>query len=255
MCHGPDARPPYPPISGGATETEGREIELQADDGTLFAAYAATTLPSGGPGIVILPDVRGLHRFYRDLALRFAEAGVHATAIDYFGRTAGIGERSDDFDYMPHVQQTKPDQIAHDVAAAVGHVRSPEGGGAERVFSVGFCFGGRQSFNQAAQGHGLAGVIGFYGRVTLGNEEDPSPADLASRFECPVLGLFGGADQGISTDDVEQFRTALEDADVPNEIVVYDDAPHSFFDRTYEQYRDACDDAWKRILRFVGVVG
>src|SRR5207249_418704 len=183
MCYETSARPPLPPIAGGAGAAEGRELILTSADGTRFSAYTATVEQPGGPGMVILPDVRGLHAFYQDLAVRFAEAGVHATAFDYFGRTAGVGPRDDDFDYMPHVQGTKPDTIAQDVAAAVAHVRSAEGGAAKAVFTVGFCFGGRNSFNQAAGEHGLSGVIGFYGRVA-----EPGPGNgnasivLAERY-------------------------------------------------------------------------
>src|SRR6266571_4321808 len=143
MCYDATARPPLPPITGGAGIGGEQELVLTAADGNRFAAYGVTTDTVGGPGIVILPDIRGLHEFYKDLAVRFAEAGVHAVAFDYFGRTAGIGSRGDDFDYMPHVQQTKPDTIAADAEAAVAHVRSTEGGGATAVFTVGFCFGGR----------------------------------------------------------------------------------------------------------------
>jgi carboxymethylenebutenolidase len=197
----------------------------------------------------VLPDVRGLHPFYEDLALRFAEAGITSTAIDYFGRTAGAERRDDEFDFWPHVMKTQPKAVAQDVAAAAEHLRAI---GAASLFSVGFCFGGRNSFNQAARDHGLRGVIGFYGRVAPMNEDDKgSPVRLARRYACPVLGLFGGADQGIPTSDVDAFRSALDDAGVANEIVVYDGAPHSFFDRAFEQFADACDDAWRRILGFV----
>jgi carboxymethylenebutenolidase len=256
MCHDPAARPPVPPISGGATIAEPRDVVLRARDGTDFGAHSVRTTPAGGAGIVILPDVRGLHPFYKDLAVRFGEAGVHAVAIDYFGRTAGLGERADDFDHMAHVRKTRPDEIALDVAAAVAHARSGEGGGAERVYTVGFCFGGRQSFNQAAAGHGLAGVIGFYGSVAAKPPypEETAPIRLASTYECAVLGLFGGADRGISREDVEAFRRALDAAFVPNEIVVYEGAPHSFFDRASEDHREACDDAWSRIMRFVNPI-
>jgi carboxymethylenebutenolidase len=259
MCYDATARPPLPPIAGGAATASGRETILTAADGNNFAAFTATHDRPGGSGIVILPDVRGLHPFYQELALRFAEAGVHATAFDYFGRTAGIGAgsaRGEDFEYMPHVDQTRPETFAADVASVAAHVRSADGGAATSVFTVGFCFGGRNSFNQAAHGHGLAGVIGFYGRVA---ERAPDDADapilLAASYVCPVLGLFGGADQGITKEDVEAFRGALDTAGVPNEIVMYEGAPHSFFDRTYEQYRDACDDAWRRILGFIRANG
>ena len=252
MCYDPKARPPLPPISGGGGVGEGRHLILTAEDGNRFDAFSVTTDVPGGPGIVILPDVRGLHPFYEELATRFAETGVHATAFDYFGRTAGVGKRDDDFEYMPHVDQCTPDTIATDVSAAVAYVRSPEGGAATTVFTVGFCFGGRNSFNQASRGHGLAGVIGFYGRVARRDDTDSNaPVDLVKDFTCPVLGLFGGADQAITRDDVEEFGRALDDAGVRHEIKVYEGAPHSFFDRTFAQYREECDDAWNRMLRFI----
>jgi carboxymethylenebutenolidase len=252
MCHDATARPPRPPISGGAGDIAGTHLVLTAQDGTRVAAYSATTPTTGGPGTVILPDVRGLHPFYIDLAERFAEVGVHATAFDYFGRTAGVAVRGEEFEYMPHVQQCRPQTIAQDVAAAVAHVRSEAGGGAESVFTVGFCFGGRNSFNQAAQPHGLAGVIGFYGRTMKSDDDDTAaPVVQAKNYTCPVLGLFGGADQNITPDIVEAFRAALDEAGVRNEIVIYDGAPHSFFDRTYEQFATESADAWRRVLGFI----
>ena len=75
--------------------------------------------------------------------------------------------------------------------------------------------------------------------------------EQAPSYACPVLGLFGGADPAIPEEDVEAFRNALEEAEVKNELVVYEGAPHSFFDRRYEQYRDACQDAWTRVLGFI----
>jgi carboxymethylenebutenolidase len=250
VCYETTARPPLPPISGGAAT--GELITLKADDGTEFAAFSAKAESPGGPGIVICPDVRGLHAFYEDLALRFAEAGIHATAFDYFGRTAGISERDDDFDFWPEVQKTKPETIAADVAATIAHLRSEDGGAATSIFTVGFCFGGRNSFNQAIQGHDLAGVIGFYGFVAPMNDEDKdAPIDKASRYECPVLGQFGGADAMISAESIEAFGRALDAAGVSNDLKVYEGAPHSFFDRAAEQFKDASDDSWHRMLEFI----
>jgi len=256
MCSGSEARPPLPPITGGSEVSSERELVLTAEDGNRLGAHNAAANHEGGPGIVILPDVRGLHLFYRELAVRFAQAGIHACAIDYFGRTAGVGSRGPEFDFRRHVNQTTDDTVAVDAAAAIAYLRSPDTGGATSVFSVGFCFGGRNSFNLAARGVGLAGVIGFYGRVARhpGDEED-TPSELAERYMCPVLGLFGGADASIPPNDVEVFRTALDRAGVRNELVVYAGAPHSFFDRSHEQFRDACDDAWRRILNFINTTG
>jgi carboxymethylenebutenolidase len=254
MCHEPSSRPPLPPVRGGSGT--GERIVLTAADGAEFSAFSARTPTSRGPGVVILPDVRGLHPFYEDLALRFAEAGLHATAIDYFGRTAGIGDRGDDFDHQPHVAQLDDRTVALDVAEGAAHLRSMEGGEASALFTVGFCMGGRLSFNQAAGDRGLAGVIGFYGRVA---EEEPgdqtAPIVLAPRFDCPVLGLFGGADPKILPEHVEAFERVLDDAGVPNELVVYEGAPHSFFDRTAAEHQAAATDAWTRILRFIEAAG
>lgn len=259
MCYETTARPPFPPASlrgglrpilGGAAT--GDSITLKASDGNEFAAFSARSDVDTSSGIVILPDVRGLHAFYEDLALRFAEAGVHATAFDYFGRTAGVGRREDDFDFWPEVMKTAPDTVALDVGATLEHLRSDAGGGATSIFTVGFCFGGRHSFNQAARGHGLAGVIGFYGRVTPGNEEDTdAPIDQVKDYACPVLGHFGGTDQMIPADGIEAFGKALDEAGVSNDLKIYEGAPHSFFDRAFTEFKAECDDAWVRMLEFV----
>lgn len=243
-----------PPVSGGGGS--GRRLALEAADGNRFAAFSARTDAPGAPGVVILPDVRGLHRFYEELAVRFSEAGVQALAFDYYGRTAGVGSRGDDFDYEPHLEQMSDENVGLDVLASVAYLRSPEGGGAAAVYTVGFCMGGRLSFNQAASGLGLAGVIGFYGRVAEEEPGDPTaPVVQAANYACPVLGLFGGADPKITTEHVEAFHEALEAAEVPNELVTYEGAPHSFFDRAFVEYESACQDAWTHVLTFVKAKG
>src|SRR5207245_9068501 len=133
--------PPSPVISGGAVAHE--DLELTSGDGTRFAAFAVTPDEPNGIGVVILPDVRGLYRFYEELALRFAERGIAAVAIDYFGRTAGVAKRENDWDYMAHTRQTTPEGIQADVAAAVDELRRR---GARSTFPVGFCLGGRHSW-------------------------------------------------------------------------------------------------------------
>lgn len=251
MCHGPTSRPPMSPRSG--SEGNGRRVFLVAADGNRFPAYDAQTNVPGAPGVVILPDVRGLHPFYEELALRFSEAGSHAVAIDYYGRTAGIASRGDDFDFESHFAQASDETVGLDVAGAVNYLRSQASGGPTSVFTVGFCFGGRISFNQAAGGRGLAGVVGFYGRVAEEEPGDPTaPVVQAVRYACPVLGLFGGADPKITGEHVGTFRWALEASRVPNEIVVYEGAPHSFFDRAFIEQEAACADAWARVLAFIG---
>ncbi|MGD0715692.1 MAG: dienelactone hydrolase family protein [Gaiellaceae bacterium] len=245
MCFELDSLPPIPVISGAAVSHD--DLVLQAADGNRFAAFQAVPEEPASSGIVILPDVRGLYRFYEELALRFAERGYAAVAFDYFGRTAGVAKRDDDFDFMEHVQQTTPDGIQADVAAAVAHLRAA---GCTSIFTVGFCFGGRNSWLSAAGGHGLAGAIGFYGMPTERNGV-PGPAERAAELQAPILALQAGDDQHITAEHNAAFEAALTAAGVEHELVTYEGAPHSFFDRKHEEFAAASEDAWARVLAFL----
>lgn len=248
MCFDNDSRPPIKPIAGGSLDAQ--EVVLEAADSNRFAAYVARAAQPTGTGIVILPDVRGLHDYYRELALRFAEHGVDAIAIDYFGRTAGIGDRGPGFDRQPHVAQLTYDGLRADVTSAADHLRTT--GGIERLFSTGFCMGGRLTFLSAGFGLDLAGVIGFYGwPVGPHRNGTPAPAEVAGTFACPVLAIFGGADEGIGPEAVGTFEEALSTAGVTHRVTTYADAPHSFFDRKAVDFADASASAWDEVLRFV----
>jgi carboxymethylenebutenolidase len=253
MCFEFTARPPalpadllLAPIAGGA----GAELlELTSADGTRFSAALAKSPQGRGAGIVILPDVRGLYPFYSELAARFAHAGYDAIAIDYFGRTAGLGPRGGEFEYMPHVQQLTVPQVQADATAALEVLR--ERTRARGVTTVGFCMGGFQSFLAGADLDGLAAVVGFYGVLDGSRWGIPGPLERAEEIRCPVLALFGEADQVIPVEQVQQFETRLREAGIEHEIHVYPGAPHSFFDRRYEEYTDASEDAWRRTLGFL----
>jgi carboxymethylenebutenolidase len=246
MCFEPDSAPPIPPISGAAVSHE--DLVLEAADANRLAAFIAVPDDPNGVGVVILPDVRGLYHFYEELALRFAERGYPAIAVDYFGRSAGTAKRGDDFEYMPHVDQTTAEGIQSDVAAAVAHLRSR---GVDSVVTVGFCFGGRHSWLATAAGHDLAGAVGFYGRPGTGRDGSPGPIDRAAELRGPILGLMGGSDPAIPVEDVDAFDAALDVAGVEHELVVYPGAPHSFFDRKQEQFAAESEDAWNRVLAFL----
>src|SRR5437867_3238981 len=220
MCYPPHARPPeiqaellLPPMSGGAG---GEEAILASRDGTKFRAYLASA-PGSDAGVVIAPDVRGLHPFYEELAEGFAAAGVSAMAFDYFGRTAETAKRPENFDFMPHVRQTAPAGVFADIAASLEHLAKRTG--AQRAFVLGFCFGGRIAFLAAAEQPGLAGVVGFYGRLSKRDGETwPVPKEEAARMRAPVLGLFGGDDPGIPSGDIGAFGDALAQARVKHQL-------------------------------------
>jgi carboxymethylenebutenolidase len=214
MCYSDAARPPLPPV-GGAAADQG-DMTLEAADGNKFMAYFARAAQPTGAGMVVLPDVRGLHHFYKELAQRFAEAGIDAVAIDYYGRTAGSGDRSESFEYASHLDKTTQEN----------------------------CFGGSSSWNQSALNPGLSGCIGFYGRPARSES-------YISKMKAPLLLLVAGADAATPLEVSREFERKLTAAGVPHEMHIYEGAPHSFFDRMYEQWKDACDDAWRRILAFV----
>ena len=161
MCHDADSSPPIPAISGAAVSHD--DLVLTAPDGNRLAAFAATPDEPSGAGIAILPDIRGLHRFYEE----------------------------------------------------------------------------------------LAGAIGFDGRPGAGQDGSPGPTQRAADFEAPILALMGGADEGIPVEAVREFEAALAAAGVEHEVVIYDGAPHSFFDRKHEEFADDSAHAWRRVLAFV----
>ena len=247
MCFDTDALPPDPARTGMGSGSE--RTVLEAADGNRFAATVARTQEAASAGIVVLPDVRGLFRYYERLAEHLADAGIHAVAIDPYGRTAGAAHREDGFDHGPHRAAVRDDGFRADVRAAAELLRGER---ATRVVSMGFCFGGRASLMQASQ-ESVDGAIAFYGPPTQSEEGGLSPLDEAREglVRVPVLGLYGGADRGIPTEDVEAYDRALEAAGIEHRIVVYPDAPHSFFDRSMSEHGEACRDAWARVLGFV----
>jgi carboxymethylenebutenolidase len=257
MCFEWDAAPPdvpadlLPARAAGAAAAE--LLELESDDGTHFSAAFAGAADPRGPAVVIYPDVRGLYRFYIELAERFAAAGHHAVAIDYFGRTAGLGPREEDFDYTPHIPQTRSEQIQMDTAAAIATLADRTG--ERRVVTVGFCFGGAESFLATTNNSlALTGAVGFYASLDRSKRGLESPLDRTAYMNGPLLGLFGGADPGVPPELVDDFKQRLDKAGVENDIHIYPGAPHSFFDRKQEEYAEASEDAWRRVLAFLATL-
>ncbi|MEO7020535.1 MAG: dienelactone hydrolase family protein [Ktedonobacteraceae bacterium] len=247
MCYDDNARPPMPPGANG--QAHGEDLVLTATDGNQFAAYLARPAQeqASGAQIVLYPDIRGLHQFYKELALRFAEIGVTALAFDYFGRTAGLTERNDAFEFWPHVQQLQFPGLLADIKATLGHL--PTG---KSTFIMGFCMGGSLSILSSTQDLKLAGAIGFYaGLARQFPGSNGTVLDESVHVHNPFLGLFGGADQGIPVEQVHTLDTNLDQAGVEHEIVIYEGAPHSFFDRRATEYAEASTDAWSKVLAFI----
>jgi carboxymethylenebutenolidase len=244
MCYGDDAVPPEPPVAGALGDHG--ELYLLSADGTEFMTYYAYPgMSRAHSAVVVMPDVRGLHRYYQELADRFATVGLLTVAIDYYGRTTEIGSpRGDSFPWRQHNEQLQPEQVTQDVHAAVTWLRNDRDHQVGSVFTVGFCFGGAQSWRQSAADHELAGCIGFYGRPER-------VTDQIGSMRAPLLLLAAGRDEGIPVENVEQFAEQVRVTGGEAELHVYPEAPHSFFDRTAEEYQQECDDAWRRVIDFI----
>jgi carboxymethylenebutenolidase len=251
MCFDDDSHPPIEPIAGAAIEHE--LLELRAADGNRLAAFQARADRPSGIGMLVLPDVRGLFAYYEELALRFAEHGVDALVIDYYGRTAGSSRRDARFDPGPHTKRCTWEGLRADALAGAMAIRAS--GRVRSLYSVGFCLGGRISFLLSSVPElDMAGVVGFYGwPVGAFGSAGPAPIEMAPRMAAPLLGLFGGGDARITASDVASFERALTGAGVEHRIVTYDGAPHSFFDRKAGEFADASAKAWSEVLSFIGL--
>src|SRR5258708_6278054 len=124
MCH---AQNSAPPVFGDSSATVfGEHVTLTSSDAATFSAYLARPVGKSRTGIVVLPDMRGLHAFYEQFAMQLAAQGHSAIVIDYFGRTAGLGVRDDSFKYMEHVMRITRAGIDADIMAAAAYLRATE---------------------------------------------------------------------------------------------------------------------------------
>jgi carboxymethylenebutenolidase len=250
VCYDANAKPPIDSIPRTGVTTANHA--LTSADGTRIAAFGAYPDEPAGPGVLVLPDNRGLSGFYEKLAVHLAGQGHPTLAVDYFARTAGIAyaERGPEFadlaTLMPHLRGLSKDTLYADVDAALDHLRQHAG----TLTALGFCMGGRFAYLTAAARFGLSGVVGFYGFPDALNGA-AGPLQLASDLTAPILAIWGGADEGIPPALIDTFDKALTEAGTEHEFVTYDGAPHGFFELGQQEHRDACADAWRRTLEFL----
>ena len=253
MCVDDDSYPPIPPIAGGATDT--RDFRLTSADGTRFMAFGARATAPTGAGMIVIPDVRGLHRYYKDLATRFAEVGVDAVAFDFFARTASTEDRSESFDFMSQVPLTKPETLQADIAAAAAYLRSPEGGAVQLALHGGVLLRRR---DLVPAGGERARLCGRDRLLRLAAR----PQALAGSAEADRRGgslqVSGAVDlrrcrRGHPAGRRRPVRSRVQarGGDVTTRRCI-PGAPHSFFDRKYDEFKEASADAWRRVQQFVG---
>ncbi len=225
-------------------------------DGDVVGGYLAAPTGAGPfPGLVLVPDVRGLADHYRDIARRFAADGFVTLAVDLYSRE-GAPELPDMATVFRWIQALPDRRVLADLGGAVralamrGHVRP------DRIGITGFCMGGQYALMAACTIDGLAACVSWYGMLRYPERTDAKPAsplELAPQLRCPYLGLFGAEDGIIPRGDVDELRGILERAGRAHEIVVYPNAGHAFFNDTRpDAYRPAAAaDAWPRALAFL----
>jgi carboxymethylenebutenolidase len=238
-----------------ATSLETADLTFPRDGATLRGAAAWPNAGGPVPGLVLVPDVRGLSDHYRDLVRRFAAEGFFTLALDLYSRE-GAPDLPDLGAVARWIRALPDRRVLGDIAAAVECVAArPEVRGAA-VGITGFCMGGQYALMAACTVSRLAACVAWYGMLRYAETDDVKPAsplDLAPGLGCPYLGLFGAEDALIPLADVEELRAILTRGGRTFAIHVYPDAGHAFFNDTRpDVYRpEAAADAWPRAIAFL----
>jgi carboxymethylenebutenolidase len=215
---------------------------------------AAPAGKTGLPVVLVLSEIFGVHEYIADTARRFARAGYLALAPELFDRQGDAQSYGEMAKLIAEVISKVPDaQVAGDLDACIDWAGA-HGGDVNKVGVTGFCWGGRQTWLYAAHQPRIKAGVAWYGRlVGQTSELQPKhPVDVAKALNGPVLGLYGGADEGIPLSTVEQMKGLLAQgnaASKASQFVVYPDAPHAFHADYRSSFRkEAAEDGWKRCL-------
>ena len=237
------------------TDTEGLtagEVKIPAADGEIPAYRAMPAKGRNLPTVLVVQEIFGVHEHIKDVCRRFAKLGYLAIAPELFARQGDVSKMTDFKQIFAEVVSRVPDaQVMSDLDAAIAWADKAGIGNADRVAITGFCWGGRITWLYAAHNPQLKAGVAWYGRLTgEATELQPKyPLDVAVQLKAPVLGLYGGQDQGIPLADVEKMRTALAAAGGKSRIVVFPEAPHAFHADYRPSYRAAdAAEGWKQLL-------
>ena len=236
------------------TDAEGLtagEVKIPTSDGSIPAYRAMPSKGRAFPVVVVVQEIFGVHEHIKDVCRRLAKLGYLAVAPELYARQGAVSKLTDVNDIITKVVSKVPDaQVMADLDATVAWVKESGEGNVEKLGVTGFCWGGRIVWLYAAHNPRAKAAVAWYGRlVGKPSELQPKhPIDIAASLKVPVLGLYGGDDQGIPLDTVEQMRKALQEAGSPSEIVVYPNTPHGFHADYRASYRkEQAEDGWRRL--------
>ena len=238
-------------IATDADGLEAGEVTVPTMDGQIPAYRAMPATGGPFPVVLVVQEIFGVHEHIKDVCRRFAKLGYFAIAPEMYARQGDVSKLSDIQEIIRSVVSKVPDaQVMSDLDAAVTWAEKSGKGDVERLGVTGFCWGGRIVWLYATHSTRLKAGVAWYGRLA-GDASDLTPKyplDLVSDLKAPVLGLYGGADQGIPNETVEKMQQALKAAGKPSEIVLYPDTPHGFHADYRGSYRqEQAQDGWKRL--------
>ena len=226
------------------------EMKIPAAGGELPGYRAVPGKGGPFPVVLVVQEIFGVHEHIRDICRRFAKLGYLAVAPELYARQGDVSKLAEIKDIIPIVSKVPDAQVMSDLDAATAWAQKSGKGNTAKLGITGFCWGGRIVWLYAAHNPKLKAGVAWYGRlVGQPNELQPkNPIDLVAELKAPVLGLYGGDDQGIPLDTVERMRQALKAANNPSEIVVYPNTPHGFHADYRPSYRpEQAKDGWKRL--------
>lgn len=250
-----EAEPIATDTAGLATET----VSYPAPDGFALPAYMARPEGEGPfPVVVVVSEIFGVHEYIRDVCRRLAKQGYAAIAPAFFNRVEDPAPLSDMGRIREIVAAAGYEQVMGDVSATLDWASRQIWANADKVGITGFCWGGKVVWQACARFAVIDAGVAWYGRLAPAADASaadifsgqPWPVDLTADLKAPVLGLYGGRDQGIPLESVEQMREALARASqTGSEIVVYDEAPHAFHADYRPSYVEAAArDGWAKLL-------
>lgn len=234
------------------------DIRIKSGGDMIPAYEARPASPGRYPVIIVIHEIFGLHEYIRDVARRFAKEGYYAVAPELYSREGGAGKLPDIQAVLKLVDTVPDRQVLQDLSAAVSYAGAKSWALPDRVGVTGFCWGGRMTWLFAAHEKNLKAAVAWYGPLGpwRGRRDDAHPQaalDLAQQLICPVLGLYGEADEGIPVATVHEMEAKLKALHKTGALVIYPGAPHGFFADYRPTYRaEAAGEAWKRALGWFG---
>lgn len=236
------------------TDTKGLvagEVKIPVKDGQIPAYRAMPAKGNKFPIVLVIQEIFGVHEHMQDVCRRFAKLGYLAIAPEMFVRQGDVSKLTDVQEIISKVVSKVPDaQVLSDLDATVAWAQKSSKGNSNKLGITGFCWGGRVTWLYSAHNPKVKAGVAWYGRlVGESNALTPQhPVDIAAKLKAPVLGLYGGSDNGIPVATVEQMREALKAGNSGSEIIVYPDTPHAFFADYRPSYRqEQAQEGWKRL--------